>query len=87
MTRNRHSDDKRTLTTQITKGLVPHELLSDRENRVFLGLASGHKLYEIAEALSVSPNTISTYRMRVLKKLNLQHNAQLILLAYRMTQP
>lgn len=56
----------------------PHESLSDREYRVMWMLASGKSITHIAEELFLSPNTISTYRVRILKKLRLEHNADLV---------
>ena len=57
---------------------VPHELLSDREFEVFCMLASGKPVVEIATALSVSESTVSTYRTRILHKMNLKSNADLM---------
>jgi len=56
----------------------PHSQLSDREFRVLLLLSAGRSLKEIAGELGVSPKTVSTYRTRVLRKLNLQTNADLV---------
>jgi two-component system invasion response regulator UvrY len=56
----------------------PHESLSDREYRVMWMLASGKSITNIADELVLSPNTISTYRIRILKKLKLEHNADLV---------
>jgi DNA-binding NarL/FixJ family response regulator len=56
----------------------PHESLSDREYRVMWMLASGKSITNIAEELALSPNTVSTYRLRILKKLKLEHNADLV---------
>lgn len=55
----------------------PHELLSDREFDVFKLLASGKSVSEIAEQLSLSVTTISTYRSRVMEKMNMRSNAEL----------
>ena len=55
-----------------------HESLSDREYRVMWMIASGRSIKEIAEALCLSPNTISTYRFRILRKLKLENNADLV---------
>lgn len=55
----------------------PHELLSDREFDVFKLLASGKSVSEIAEQLSLSATTISTYRARVMEKMNIHSNAEL----------
>jgi DNA-binding NarL/FixJ family response regulator len=54
-----------------------HEELSDREYQVLCLIASGKRAVEIADELSLSPKTISTYRTRILKKLNLKNNAEL----------
>jgi len=54
-----------------------YELLSDREMQVLQLIASGKTVSEIAEEISLSVNTISTYRTRVLEKLGLHHNAEL----------
>ena len=55
-----------------------HELLSDREYQVFQMIASGKTLAEIAGSLSLAVTTVSTYRSRILEKLNLRSNAELI---------
>lgn len=54
-----------------------HEQLSDREMQVLQQLASGKTVSEVAEELSLSVNTISTYRARMLEKLSLNNNAEL----------
>ena len=56
---------------------LPHELLSNRELQVLQLIASGKQVSEIAEEMSLSVNTISTYRSRILEKLSLQNNAEL----------
>lgn len=55
-----------------------HELLSDREYQTFLLLAKGKPTSEIAEELSLSIPTISTYRARILEKMNMKSNAELV---------
>ncbi len=55
-----------------------HETLSDREFQVMQLMASGKTPMEIAEVLSLSAKTVSTYRTRLLEKLNLKTNAELI---------
>lgn len=55
----------------------PHEQLSDREFQIFQLLASGKPLKDVAQMLRVSPNTISTYRNRVLEKLGVRNNAEI----------
>ncbi len=62
---------------------LPHQALSDREYRVMWMIASGRSIKDIAEDLVLSSNTISTYRARVLKKLNLKSNAGLVRYALR----
>ena len=56
----------------------PHETLSDREYRVMWLLASGKPINRIAKEMFVSPSTISTYRVRILRKLGLSTNAELV---------
>ena len=60
-----------------------HETLSDREYQVMLMLAQGKTIKGIAEELSLSPKTIATYRLRVLEKMRMKNNAQLIYYAIR----
>ncbi|MBX3645827.1 MAG: response regulator transcription factor [Rubrivivax sp.] len=55
----------------------PHELLSERELQVFLRLAQGQTVGQMAESMFLSVKTISTYRTRVLEKLKLQTNSDL----------
>lgn len=59
-------------------GEQPQELLSARELEVIKLLATGHKLNGIAELLMLSPKTVSTYRSRILEKLNLKTTAEII---------
>jgi two-component system, NarL family, invasion response regulator UvrY len=61
-----------------------HEMLTDREFQVFRGLASGKKIKEIADELCLSINTISTYRSRILQKMDMASNAELIRYAIEM---
>jgi len=55
-----------------------HELLSDREFQVLRMIASGKSVKDIAEELSLSVKTVSTYRARVLEKSGMKTNAELI---------
>jgi len=55
-----------------------HELLSDREFQVLRMLAAGRTVQQIADELLLSAKTISTYRARILEKLNLKSNAEMI---------
>ncbi len=59
-------------------GKLPHEILSDREYQIFLMLASAKTISEIAEALALSGKTVSTYRNRILEKMHLRNNAELM---------
>lgn len=61
----------------------PHEALSDREFQVFRRLAGGRTVGQIAEELSLSVKTVSTYRTRILEKMGLQTNAELMQYAFR----
>ncbi len=60
----------------------PHQKLSDREFEVIQLIASGKTLSEIAEQLSLSVKTVSTYRSRILEKMNLKSNAELTRYAF-----
>lgn len=62
---------------ETTFGKPLHETLSDREFEVMRMIASGKTVKEIAEELSLSIKTISTYRTRILEKMNMKNNAQL----------
>ncbi len=55
-----------------------HELLSDREYQVFCLIAAGKSLTEIAKVMSLSVKTVSTYRSRILDKMKMKSNAELI---------
>lgn len=68
------------LAAELSKNSVSdnlHDILSDREFHVFLMIASGKKLTEIAQELSLSVKTISTYRTNILQKLNFNTNSDL----------
>jgi DNA-binding NarL/FixJ family response regulator len=56
----------------------PHETLSDREMEVLVLIGSGKQVSDIAEELNLSTKTVSTYRSRILLKMNMETNAQLI---------
>jgi DNA-binding NarL/FixJ family response regulator len=61
----------------------PHELLSPREYQVFSLIAAGRSLTEIADTLSLSLNTVSTYRARVMEKIDTQNDVETALYAVR----
>jgi two-component system, NarL family, invasion response regulator UvrY len=58
--------------------LAPHDRLSDREYQVLRMLGSGRTASEIAADLGLSVKTVSTYRSRVLEKLQMHNNAELM---------
>ncbi|MGH7472580.1 MAG: response regulator [Candidatus Methylomirabilales bacterium] len=60
-----------------------HEVLSDREFQVLCMIAAGKTLTKIAEELGVSVKTVSTHRTRLLKKMRLKNNAELVHYAIR----
>jgi two-component system invasion response regulator UvrY len=55
-----------------------HETLSDREYQVMCMIASGKRAKEIAEELYLSVKTVSTYRSRILEKMKMKNNAELM---------
>ncbi|HEY8968145.1 MAG TPA: response regulator transcription factor [Puia sp.] len=71
------------LATMLDEGMekMPHENLSDREFEVLKLLAAGNAVSDIAEKLSLSATTISTYRARIMTKMNCKNNADLTLYA------
>jgi DNA-binding NarL/FixJ family response regulator len=56
---------------------TPHEALTNRELEVLKLIASGTSLVKIAETLHISPNTVTTYRARILGKTGLTSNVEL----------
>jgi DNA-binding NarL/FixJ family response regulator len=60
----------------------PHKALSDREYDIFIKLASGKTVSEIADQLLLSVKTVSTYRSRIMKKMNMKNNAELMQYAF-----
>ncbi len=60
-----------------------HERLSNRELQVLSMIASGKKMKEIAEILSLSPATVATYRARIMEKMHLRSNVELANYAVR----
>lgn len=57
---------------------LPHSSLSDREYEVFLAIGEGKPNNQIASQLSLSAKTISTYRARILNKMNMDNNSDII---------
>lgn len=78
-----------TLAEQLAASLsgnapeLPHQMLTDREFQVLCLIASGKTVSEIATHLDLSVKTISTYRTRILEKMNLKTNAELTSYAVR----
>ncbi|PPE67883.1 response regulator transcription factor [Caldimonas caldifontis] len=70
-----------SLTAPTTE--AAHERLSDRELQTLTMIASGKRLSDIAEELTLSPKTVSVYRARVLEKLGLSNNSELTVYAIR----
>jgi DNA-binding NarL/FixJ family response regulator len=62
---------------------LPHQRLSDREFDVFRRIAAGQSLTEIASELCVSSKTVSTYKTRILEKMQMPHEAALVRYALR----
>jgi two-component system invasion response regulator UvrY len=74
----------RSLAERLASDLEPgaerpsHEMLSDREYQVFCMLGRALSVKDIAAELELSPKTVSTYRSRILQKMHLSNNAELI---------
>lgn len=60
-----------------------HEILSHREHQVFRLIAIGQNVSQIAEQLALSPNTVSTYRTRILEKTGVRNDVELALYAVK----
>lgn len=72
------------LANEVSSGLrTPQDALSDREHTVFLLLAKGKTVSQIADDLALSVKTISTYRVRILEKMKLCSNAELMHYAFK----
>ncbi len=68
------------LVQEITKDTdkQPHETLTDREFQVFRYISGGKRVKDIADELHLSINTVSTYRSRILEKMSMKSNAEII---------
>src|SRR6056297_1130629 len=62
---------------------LPHDYLSDREFQSFCMIASGKSVKDIAVDLNLSEKTVSTYRCRVLQKMNMKNNAEITHYAFK----
>ncbi len=69
--------EKLAVDLEVDASKPAHEMLSDREYQVLCMIASGKTVGEIAEKLTLSAKTISTYRARILEKMNMKNNAEL----------
>ena len=69
--------EKLAYSLRIGAEKLPHEILSDREYQVMHMIASGKTVKKIADELFLSEKTISTYRTRILEKMNMKNNAEL----------
>lgn len=84
---------KKYITTNVAEQLAgqlenpmngaPHEILSEREFQTLLLMATGKTVSQIAQTLSLSTPTISTFRSRILEKMNMKSNAELITYSIR----
>lgn len=70
--------EKLALELEDNSGKPLHETLSDREYQVMWMIASGKTVRQIADELFLSPNTVSTHRTRILRKMNMKSNAELM---------
>ena len=70
--------EKLALELEDNRGKPLHETLSDREYQVMWMIASGKTVRQIADELFLSPNTVSTHRTRILRKMNMKSNAELM---------
>jgi len=70
--------EKLVLNLGVNAEKPPHERLSNREYQVMCMIASGKTVTEIAGELLLSAKTVSTYRSRILRKMNMNNNAELI---------
>jgi len=75
--------EKLAFELEVNARISMHETLSDREYQVMCMIASGKRIKEIAEILSLSVKTISTYRSRILRKMEMKNNAQITYYAIR----
>ncbi len=77
------ADKLATFVSSAGAGRAPHELLSNREFEIMRLIASGKTVSEIGKELALSVKTVSTHRARLLKKMGLRTNAELMRYAVR----
>ncbi|MDH7943823.1 response regulator transcription factor [Pseudohongiella sp. SYSU M77423] len=68
---------------QVSGSKNPLDALSEKEFKVFLELAKGRSVQEIADAMSLSPRTIGTHLYNIKQKLNASNSAELAIIAIR----
>ena len=73
--------EKLAFDLEASTGKALHELLSDREYQVMCMIAAGKTVKEISAELFLSISTVNTYRARILEKMNMKTDAELILYA------
>lgn len=66
-----------------SQNLLPHTKLTDREFQVFSGICAGKSITDLAQQMTLSVKTISTYRTRLMKKMNMSRNAEIIHYAFK----
>ena len=71
------------LAQPVSEVSLPHEMLSNREYQVMERLVAGFRVSQVAEEMNLSVKTISTYRKRVLDKLGVQSNSEVVSYAIR----
>jgi DNA-binding NarL/FixJ family response regulator len=69
--------EKLAIDLSLPTGKKPHELLSDREYQVFLQIAAGRNVREIAAGFSISVKTVRTHRDRILEKMSMKNDVEL----------
>lgn len=84
---------KRYISTSLAESILfdsledrnksPHEKLSERQFQIMRMLANGKSVSEIASQLFISDKTVRTHRIRILEKMNLKNNAELIVYALK----
>jgi two-component system invasion response regulator UvrY len=69
---------ERLVSDLFSPGTQPHEKLSDREFQIMCLIAAGKSLTEIGKTLCISDKTVTTYRARILEKMHMKTNADLV---------
>lgn len=62
---------------------IPHSKLSEREMEVIKLISEGKSIKSISEILNLSPNTVNTYRKRIMDKMSMKSNVELAIYAYK----